>query len=85
MRLWRIIFEAVEESSLSANWRIDEDTTRAVGNRWLMNNSTALLRVPSAIVPFAWNWLLNPVHTNWLKASLAAITRVPFDPRLARR
>jgi RES domain-containing protein len=79
-----VTFEMVEESSLSSNWRADEDATRTVGNQWLKRNSTALLRVPSAIVPFAWNWLLNPIHENWPKARLATITRVPFDPRLRR-
>ncbi len=72
------------EEPLPANWREDLATTRALGSEWLMSLSGALLQVPSAIVPRATNWLLNPLHENSARISISEIIRVPFDPRLLR-
>jgi hypothetical protein len=41
-----------------------------------------LLRVPSAIMPFATNWLLNPPHEEATNARITEIIRAPFDRRL---
>jgi RES domain-containing protein len=38
--------------------------------------------VPSAIVPAASNYLLNPAHADASRLSIATVTRAPFDPRL---
>ena len=74
--------EIVTLESLQADWRTNEDATRALGDRWLDRQGTALLRVPSAIVPFAFNWLLNPRHADAAKATIAQVIRVAFDLRL---
>jgi len=75
-------FESIDEVQLAAGWREDQTITRDLGDRWLRENRTALLRVPSAIVPAATNWLLNPAHADSSKARVAEIIRAPFDPRL---
>jgi RES domain-containing protein len=75
-------FESIETNDLPTDWTANLGKTRAVGDRWLADNQTALLRVPSAIVPFASNWLLNPMHADAAKAHTANVFRVPFDPRL---
>ncbi len=67
---------------LSADWREDEDTTRSMGNRWLEQGRTALFQVPSAIVPYTWNWLLNPRHADAGRARIVEAIRVAFDPLL---
>ena len=72
---------ALDETSLPADWRAQAFVTRARGDDWLRDGATALLRVPSAIVPAASNYLLNPVHADASRLSIAAITRGPFDPR----
>ena len=60
-------------------------STRAIGDQWLAGSKTALLRVPSAIVPAAFNWLLNPNHPDAARIKIAEIIHAPFDPRLLRR
>jgi RES domain-containing protein len=77
-----IRFESIEENQLALGWPGDETLTRGLGDRWLNERRTALLRVPSAVVPFAWNWLLNPAHADSSKVHIAEIIRAPFDPRL---
>jgi RES domain-containing protein len=53
-------YEEVFPSSLSNDWKNDETETQAIGDAWLEREETALLRVPSAITPETWNWVLNP-------------------------
>src|ERR1700722_10756925 len=36
----------------------------AVGDAWLTDAGAAVLRVPSVLVPHAWNVLLNPGHPD---------------------
>jgi RES domain-containing protein len=74
--------ESVAEKTLAVTWRDDLSFTRDLGDRWLRENRTALLRIPSAIVPVGFNWLLNPAHTDSAKARVAEIIRAPFDARL---
>jgi RES domain-containing protein len=77
-----IPFERIDGDRLSLDWRANLSETQDHGVRWLSRNATALLRVPSAIVPYAWNWLLNPQHEDARKVSVVEVTRAPFDPRL---
>jgi len=52
------------------------------GDTWLRDGATAVLRVPSALVPFAHNLLLNPRHARAAEASVASLTPFRFDRRL---
>jgi RES domain-containing protein len=75
-------FDSIPEDQLASGWRNNPALTRDLGDRWLRENRTALLRVPSAIVPFAVNWLLNPGHADAAHARIAEIIHAPFDRRL---
>src|SRR3546814_19267169 len=33
------------------------------GDAWLARGDTALARVPSALAPASFNWLINPIHS----------------------
>jgi RES domain-containing protein len=78
-------FAKVDLHELSADWPKNFDVTRAIGERWLAENTMPLLRVPSAIVPAAFNWLLNPNHADAGRIRIVETTRAPFDPRLLQR
>jgi len=58
------------------------DDPRAVGDAWLAAGRTAVLRVPSVIVPDTSNLLLNPRHPRAADARIARTTPFQFDPRL---
>ena len=75
-------FASIEEKQLNAQWRAQLAETRALGDRWLRDDQAALLRVPSALVPFASNWLLNPAHADTARVRVAEIIRALFDRRL---
>lgn len=70
-----VAFAKIEAHELVPDWRNDAALTRATGDRWLAENRTALLRVPSAIVPAAVNWLLNPAHPDSTQARIVEIAR----------
>lgn len=74
----------LDESALPANWRANIPLTRAFGDKWLTGSSSAVLRVPSVIVPHSYNYLLNPRHPAALAAQIVAVHQHPFDPRLVQ-
>lgn len=69
-------------SFLSEPWQHDELETQALGDGWLARGETALLRVPSAIVPETWNWVLNPRHPQARQLTIVRAERYPYDGRL---
>ncbi|MFN0193252.1 MAG: RES family NAD+ phosphorylase [Aestuariivirga sp.] len=56
--------------------------TRSIGDRWLKERRHLLLRVPSAIVPDAYNVLINPLHADARRLKIVEVKQVPLDPRL---
>jgi RES domain-containing protein len=74
--------ESVELSSLSPAWKSDELETRALGDVWLSRRKTPLLRVPSAITPETWNWVLNPRHADAPRLRIVDTQKHLFDVRL---
>ena len=74
--------ESIDESGLPSDWRQQTRLTRARGDDWLRAGATALYRVPSAIVPEAANYLLNPGHADAARIVIASAIRAAFDPRL---
>ena len=72
------------DSPLPANWPHDRELTRRLGTDWLDSMSTALLKVPSAIVPNSFNFLLNPRHEDAGRVTIESSNRHPFDARLFR-
>jgi RES domain-containing protein len=55
---------------------------RAFGDEWLAARHSALLRVPSVVVPQARNVLINPLHAEAAQIGITDVTAFGFDPRL---
>ena len=73
--------ERVDVSSLSANWTQSLVEPRITGDEWLKSLRTPLLEVPSALVPDAWNVLLNPAHPRAGEVKILQSQHVPLDSR----
>jgi RES domain-containing protein len=73
-----------DAADLPADWRLRIETTRALGDAWLAAGEAPALRVPSALVPYSSNVLLNPAHP--VLAGIAPVIDEPLllDPRLLR-
>lgn len=77
-------FDTVDANELPLDWRSNDAVTRPTGDLWLRSGRTPLLRVPSAITPHTWNWLLNPRHPDAANARIVDVINAPFDMRLFR-
>ncbi|KAF2988903.1 RES family NAD+ phosphorylase (plasmid) [Methylocystis sp. MJC1] len=56
----------------------------AIGDSWLAAGASALLKVPSFIIPESANILINVAHPSAARAATAAIRPFSFDERLWR-
>lgn len=56
--------------------------TQKLGNEWLLNRKSAVLKVPSAIVDREYNYLINPLHPDFKKIKVLDIKPFNFDSRL---
>jgi RES domain-containing protein len=75
------------QSDLPRNWRRHPAplTLARLGNRWLDEGRTAILRVPSALVPTESNYLLNPLHPAFREFEVSRRLKFAFDERLTPR
>ena len=74
----------ITETDLPADWKENLTATRTMGDEWLASRATALLRVPSVIVPETYNVLLNPEHPDAARVKVLSYREYPWDERLFR-
>jgi RES domain-containing protein len=78
-----VAIEKVEDwAKLPKGWPKKLSVTRALGNQCLDRSSSALLQVPSALVPHTSNFLLNPLHKDAARIMIISVVRQRFDHRL---
>ena len=77
-----VVLDRIDDDTLASDWRNQPALTRQIGDQWLDQSSTALLQVPSVIVPLGMNFLLNPAHPDAAKVKIIDVVKAPFDPRL---
>jgi RES domain-containing protein len=70
------------EPALPSFWIKDLLITREIGDVWLKNDRSPILKVPSAILPDCWHYLLNPIHSEARRAKIVSCKRFKLDPRL---
>ena len=75
--------EEITSDRMSDNW---QDTSaypklQKLGRDWLREQRTPVLKVPSAVVPVEFNYLLNPQHPKF-KVVLEPPTKFKFDRRM---
>jgi RES domain-containing protein len=76
--------EYIEVSDLPKNWRsypVPEEL-QDLGTAWVASASTAMLAVPSAVIPEERNYLLSPAHSNFKQFRLNKPEAFHFDPRM---
>jgi len=76
--------ETVDRRSLPENWRglADLSPCQRIGDEWLSSLRTAILRVPSVIIPEEWNVVINPLHPDFTKVKVKDVQPFIFDPRV---
>ena len=81
------LIAVLDVRNLPRNWRSDPPPAklRALGDVWVTNATSAVLRVPSTVIPVEHNYLLNPKHSDFLKLQLGKAVPFRYDARLAER
>jgi RES domain-containing protein len=54
------------------------------GDNWILKSGSAILKVPSAIVPKESNYLLNPKHPDFSRISIISEESFTFDDRIKK-
>ncbi len=57
--------------------------TREIGDRWVDEARSAVLRVPSAVTEGEWNFLLSPFHADFQRIEIGPAEPFRWDPRVA--
>ncbi|MBO0935957.1 RES family NAD+ phosphorylase [Fibrella sp. HMF5335] len=80
----RLSVQTILPADLPDNWTDYQnfDVCQQQGENWLLAGTSAVLRVPSVIVPQEWNYLLNPAHPDFAAIELLRTEPFFFDPRL---
>ncbi len=80
------LVEPLDAKRLPKDWRTTPTPTRLreMGDAWLADGSSAVLRVPSAVVPGEFNFLLNPAHADAANLVIGDSEPFDFDLRLAK-
>jgi len=70
--------------SLPTGWRGEPPglATMQIGDEWARAGRSAVLAVPSAIIPEEVNHLLNPAHPDYRQIVIHPPEAFTFDPRL---
>jgi RES domain-containing protein len=73
-------------TQLPANWRKDPApaSLAIVGDQWVLRGSSAILRVPSAIIESECNYLINPADPDFAKCVRKKAKAFRFDSRLVK-
>lgn len=75
-----------EERLLGKNWKDNPpiDFTQQEGDKFIRERKALVLKVPSAIVQGDYNYLINPLHSDFGKIKIIAHELFSFDQRLFR-
>lgn len=77
---------AASPSELPRDWRKLPPPRGAqrFGDTWANGMKSAILAVPSAVVPHEHNYLLNPLHRDFGRIRIGEARPFPIDERLSR-
>jgi RES domain-containing protein len=78
------LVQGLDARELPKTWRRfpSPSENQAIGDAWLARGQSLVLRVPSAIIPSASNYLINPAHPDFASVLIERPERFTFDPRL---
>ena len=77
----------IQAKQLHASWQQHPSpaVVRKIGDRFVKENKTVALKLPSAVVPEEFNYLLNPAHPAFRKVKILSKRDIRFDERLKKK
>jgi len=78
------LVEWLNLAALPADWNLEPPPriTRMLGDNWVRASRSAVLAVPSVIMPEETNYVLNPAHPDFGQIAIGKPAKFAFDPRL---
>lgn len=82
----RLEVKRLDVPDLPPDWRAEPVpmSTQAIGDAWITAARTAILAVPSILIPEETNFVLNPAHRDFNRIEISEAEPFAFDPRMAR-
>jgi RES domain-containing protein len=82
-----LMIERIDAGQLPQDWRqlVAREQLQTLGNEWAKRLSSAVLAVPSAVIPSETNYLLNPLHPAFGKIAIGEPQPFITDLRLIKR
>ncbi|GAA5184371.1 RES family NAD+ phosphorylase [Niveibacterium umoris] len=79
--------EQITSASLPDGWRelAAREHLQQIGSDWVQSGRSAVLAVPSAVIPSETNYLLNPRHADFSRIQIGSPLEFITDLRLIRR
>lgn len=87
---WVFVRAELDPDMIQTPGRVPDDwrqfphslSTQGFGARWVQEGRSPALRVPSAVVPGEFNYLINPAHPDFKHVKIGQPEPFNFDPRL---
>ena len=79
-----VLADEVLLDSLPPGWYSVEgyQICQELGSKWLEEQRSCTLKVPSSIIQDEWNLLINPAHPDFGQISIRSVRDFSFDQRL---
>lgn len=80
----KALVEIIGKKTLPKDWKDypPPHSTQMIGKKWARDNNSAILQVPSVIMPKEYNYVLNPNHEDFKKIKILKAETFTFDSRL---
>jgi RES domain-containing protein len=80
------LFISLDPASLLDDWDSfpPPDSTQTIGTKWAFKKESVILKVPSTIIRKEFNYLINPLHSDYKKLSIGSPEMFAFDPRIKK-
>jgi RES domain-containing protein len=82
-----VAIDAVAIEDLPEDWRSfpAPPDLAVIGERWWRAARTAVLSVPSVVIPHERNFILNPAHAEFARLAARRAEAFSFDPRMWKK
>ena len=80
----KVTAKIISVNSLPANWKEfpAPNHLAAIGSKWIVENVSLVLQVPSVLVEDEYNILINPSHSDIKYAKIKNVKKYAFDKRI---
>ncbi len=80
------LFSNLQQKDLPQPWRQENayPLLQQLGSHWYQNKSSLVLRIPSAVIPNEYNYIINTAHPDFQEKNIKIVNRESYfwDDRL---